>query len=80
MGIVLYGEGINPENLSKSINIMQKSDLVIICGTSFVVYPFAQLLAYKKPTAKVWAINKTAINAPEINEIIADALDIFKKL
>ena len=79
-GIVLYGEGINPETLSNSINIMQKSDLVIICGTSFVVYPFTQLLAYKKPTAKVWAINKTAINAPEINEIIADALDIFKKL
>lgn len=78
--IVLYGEAINPENLNKSVEAMQKSNLVIISGTSFVVYPFAQLLAYKYSQAKVWAINKTEIPAAGINTIIDDAINIFDKL
>lgn len=79
-GIVLYGEGIDPANLSNSMAAMQESDLVIISGTSFVVYPFAQLLAYKRPDAKIWSINKTEIPAPGVKQIIADALDVFPKL
>ncbi|MBA1393421.1 NAD-dependent protein deacylase, partial [Lactobacillus sp. XV13L] len=59
-GIVLYGEAIDGDNLSRAVNAMQNSDLVIISGTSFVVYPFAQLLSYRQSGAKVWAINKTA--------------------
>lgn len=79
-GIVLYGEGIDPNNLSHSVKVMQNSDLVIITGTSFVVYPFAQLLAYKKPSSKVWVINKTEIPATGVQSIIGDAIDIFPKL
>lgn len=79
-GIVLYGEAINPDNLNRSVKIMQESDLVIISGTSFVVYPFAQLLAYRKPNAKIWAVNKTEIPAGGINAIIGDAIDVFAKL
>lgn len=79
-GIVLYGEAINPEVLNDSVNIMQKSDLIIISGTSFVVYPFAQLLAYRKENAKIYSINKTEIPAPQVKQIIGDALDIFKQL
>ena len=59
---------------------MQNSDLVIISGTSFVVYPFAQLLTYRQAGAKVWAINKTAIPANDISAIIGDALDVFSAL
>ncbi|WEV39909.1 NAD-dependent protein deacylase [Lactobacillus sp. ESL0681] len=79
-GIVLYGEGIDSENLAKSINAMQSSDMIIVSGTSFVVYPFAQLLAYKQENAKIWAINKTPISATGINSIIGDALDVFKQV
>ncbi|WP_278952406.1 NAD-dependent protein deacylase [Lactobacillus apis] len=79
-GIVLYGEQIDQTNLSKSINAMSMSDLIIICGTSFVVYPFAQLLSYRQPDAKVWAINKTAIPAAGISAIIGDALDVFQQI
>ncbi|BDR59862.1 NAD-dependent protein deacylase [Lactobacillus xylocopicola] len=79
-GIVLYGEAINGDNLAKAVNAMQHSDLVIISGTSFVVYPFAQLLSYRQSGAKVWAINKTAIPAPGISAIIGDALDVFQQL
>ena len=78
--IVLYGEQIDQTNLSKSINAMSMSDLIIICGTSFVVYPFAQLLSYRQPDAKVWAINKTAIPAAGISAIIGDALDVFQQI
>jgi NAD-dependent deacetylase len=38
--------------LTDSVKAIQNSDLVIIAGTSFVVYPFAQLLAYRQATAK----------------------------
>lgn len=79
-GIVLYGEGINPDNLSRSMTTMQESDLIIISGTSFVVYPFAQLLAYKRPDAKIWSVNKTEIPAPGVKQIIADAQDVFSRL
>lgn len=79
-GIVLYGEAINADNLAKSVKVMQQSDLVIISGTSFVVYPFAQLLSYKHPGAKVWAINKTEIPATDISEIIDDAINVFKQI
>lgn len=79
-GIVLYGEGIDSDNLSRSMNAMQNSDLVIIAGTSFVVYPFAQLLAYRSPSSKVWVINKTEIPATGVKSIIGDAIDIFPKL
>ncbi|MGO2723232.1 MAG: NAD-dependent protein deacylase [Lactobacillus sp.] len=79
-GIVLYNEGIDSTVLEQSAAAMQQSDLVIICGTSFVVYPFAQLLAYRQPGASVWAINKTAIAATGVHSLIGDALDVFKEL
>lgn len=79
-GIVLYGESINGDNLGKSVNALQNSDLIIISGTSFVVYPFAQLLTYRQSNAKVWAINKTAIPANDISAIIGDALDVFTQI
>lgn len=80
-GIVLYGEAIDQNKLIQSVNTIQTSDLIIICGTSFVVYPFAQLLAYRNPNTKIWAINKTAIDqSNNINSIIGDALDVFSQL
>lgn len=80
-GIVLYGEAIDQDKLVKSVEAVQTSDLIIICGTSFVVYPFAQLLAYRNPKAKIWAINKTPLpQSQDINSIIGDALDVFSQL
>lgn len=79
-GIVLYGEAINPAVLEKSVEIMQKSDLIIICGTSFVVYPFAQLLMYRQANTPIFSINKTKIPAPGIHQIIGDALEAFNVL
>ena len=80
-GIVLYGEAIDQNKLIQSVKAIQSSDLIIICGTSFVVYPFAQLLAYRNPQAKIWAINKTPLPQSQgITCIIGDALDVFSQL
>ncbi|MCT7690940.1 MAG: NAD-dependent protein deacetylase, partial [Lactobacillus crispatus] len=53
---------------------------IIICGTSFAVYPFAQLLAYRKEYAKIYSINKTEIPTPGVTQIIGDALTAFQNL
>lgn len=76
-GIVLYSEAIDPTVLNKSVAIIQQADLIIICGTSFVVYPFAQLLMYRTPKAQIFSINKTEIPAAGIHQIIGDALEAF---
>lgn len=78
--IVLYGEGIDQQKLAKSISYIQEADLIIIIETSFVVYPFAGLLAYRQKDAPVWAINKTKIEASSIRQINGDALTILKDL
>ncbi|MCH3904942.1 MAG: NAD-dependent protein deacylase [Lactobacillus sp.] len=78
-GIVLYGEPIDQTKLSQSVQKVAEADLIIICGTSFVVYPFAGLLAYASPQAKIWAINKTPLPATnKVKQVVTDALDFIK--
>ena len=78
---VLYGEPINEMVLTDSVKAIQNSDLVIIAGTSFVVYPFAQLLAYRQATAKVWVINNTPVPTPkDVLTIIENSEKVFEKL
>jgi NAD-dependent deacetylase len=78
-GIVLYGEPINQQKVAASLQAVANADLIIICGTSFVVYPFAGLLDYAGPNAKIWAINKTALPPRgRIKQITGDALAVFK--
>ena len=78
--IVLYGEQIEPEHLTRSVAAMQSADLILIVGTSFRVYPFAQLLQYRNSHAKIYVINNEKIDAPGIEMIQDDALTIFKKI
>ncbi len=81
-GIVLYGEPIDQKRLYASVAAVQSSDVIIISGTSFVVYPFAQLLAYRQQNAKVWILNNTPLaqQPDEVKAIIADARDVFSQL
>ena len=41
--VVLFGEPIPSDVVRKSLEKVQKCDLMLICGTSAVVYPFANL-------------------------------------
>lgn len=79
--IVLYNESINLDKLSQSAAILSEADLIVLVGTSFRVYPFAQLLNYRNALAKIWVINREPIGEDaELNSIIADATDIFTQI
>ncbi len=44
--VVLYEEGLDEETLSRSVHHLRKADMLIIGGTSLVVYPAAGLVNY----------------------------------
>ena len=44
--VVLYEEGLDDEVISKSINYIRNADVLIIGGTSLVVYPAAGFIHY----------------------------------
>nr|WP_191987323.1 NAD-dependent protein deacylase [Lapidilactobacillus bayanensis] len=78
--IVLYGEAIDSSKSDRSVAAIAAADLIMIVGTSFRVYPFAQLLQYRSAAAQIFAINNEPIAAPEIHMIQMDALAAFTKL
>lgn len=55
--VVLYEEGLNMDVIQKSVEYIAKADVLIIGGTSLVVYPAAGLIQYFKGT-KLILINK----------------------
>ena len=54
---VFFGEPIPSDVLQRSQREASKCDLVLICGTSAVVYPFASLPEVAKPSAIIIEIN-----------------------
>ena len=67
--VVLYEEGLNQEIISKSVNYLQKADMLIVAGTSLTVYPAAGLIDYFKGD-KLVVINKS----PTSRDSYADLL------
>lgn len=57
--VVLYEEGLNTEILNKSVSYLRQADMLIIGGTSLVVYPAASLVNYYRGT-KLVLINKAS--------------------
>lgn len=55
--VVLYEEGLNQETLSQAVYYISNADVLIIGGTSLVVYPAAGLVDYYKGK-KLVLINK----------------------
>lgn len=79
--IVLYDEGIKQQNIIGAVKAMQAADLVVIVGTSMKVYPFAGLLEYRNPNAKVIAINRQALQFSFDFEMVQeDATKFFAEL
>ena len=56
--VVLYEEGLNDKTLRDAISYIQKADVLIIGGTSLVVYPAAGLIDYYNGN-KLILVNKT---------------------
>lgn len=56
--VVLYGEQLNQRDLRRAIQYAQEADLMIVAGTSLVVYPVAGLVEYLQPGAKLVILNR----------------------
>lgn len=57
--VVLYEEGLNEDTVQKAIRAISRADLLIIGGTSLVVYPAAGLINYFRGKHLV-LVNKSA--------------------
>lgn len=57
--VVLYEEALDQNTLSESVRVISQADLLIIGGTSLVVYPAASLIDYFRGEHLV-VINKSA--------------------
>ncbi len=58
--ITFYGENLPEKPYISSLNAMRQADLVLVLGTSLVVYPAAGLPSYRRPDAPLVIINRTA--------------------
>lgn len=79
--IVLYGEGLDGENISRSVAAISTSDLIVVVGTSMRVYPFAGLIDYRPNSAEVVVVNQEALNLGfPITMVQEDASKFFEDL
>ena len=79
--VVLYGEMLNDDIVSKSIEAIKNAEVLIIGGTSLTVYPANSLIYYFKGK-KLILINKDFTQMDNMADlVINDSLgNIFKKL
>lgn len=56
--VVLYEESLNEQDLRKAIRYAEETDLMVVAGTSLVVYPVAGLVEYLTPGAKLVILNR----------------------
>ncbi len=79
--VVLYEEGLDDEVVQNAINAIENADMLIIGGTSLVVYPAAGLINYFKKD-NLFLVNKSATSYDnEAKLVIKESLgEIFKEL
>ena len=72
--VVLYEEGLDTRTLEKSVDYISKADMLIIGGTSLVVYPAAGLIDYYRGN-KLVLINKAATSRDsQADLVISDSI------
>ena len=67
--VVLYEEGLDQETIEKSVQAIREADMLIIGGTSLVVYPAAGLIDYYNGN-KLVLINKTETTRDSMADLI----------
>ncbi len=78
--IVLYEEGLDQSVIQAAIQDISEADMLMIAGTSLVVYPAAGLIHYFNGDHLV-AINKSPIRIPEDALVFEDSIsNVFSKL
>ncbi|MCK8061591.1 MULTISPECIES: NAD-dependent protein deacylase [unclassified Fusibacter] len=69
--VVLYEEGLNLKVIDNAVRDIEMSDLLIIGGTSLVVYPAASLIKYHKK-GRIVLINKGKTPADHLARLTFD--------
>lgn len=78
--IVLYEEGLDQNVVQAAVSDIQSADMLMIAGTSLVVYPAAGLIDYFNGDHLV-AINKSSIRVPQNTLVFEDSIsNVFSKL
>ncbi len=67
--VVLYEEGLDQQTIEGAVNAIAQADMLIIGGTSLVVYPAAGLIQYFRGKHLV-LINKTATSADKNADLV----------
>lgn len=67
--VVLYEESLDSEILEKSVEYIEKADVLIVGGTSLVVYPAAGLINYFKGK-KLVLINKSSTSLDKRADLV----------
>lgn len=67
--VVLYEEALNQEVILKSIDYISKAKVLIVAGTSLVVYPAAGMIRYFKGD-KIIFINKSSTSYDSMADIV----------
>ena len=67
--VVLYEEGLDNATVSGAVNAIRNADLLIVGGTSLVVYPAAGLIDYFNGD-KIVLINKGATGRDDLADLI----------
>lgn len=72
--VVLYEEGLNMDTLQKAVTAIANADVLIIGGTSLVVYPAAGLIDYYRGS-KLILINRSATSRDsQADLVISDSI------
>ncbi|MCH5352688.1 MAG: NAD-dependent protein deacylase [Acutalibacter sp.] len=80
--VVLYGEQLDQNNLVRAVEYVEQADLLLVGGTSLVVYPAAGLVNYLSRSAKLVLLNRDEtpyddhadlVFREDLSEVLAEA-------
>ena len=79
--VVLYEEGLDQNTINKAVQYIREADVLIIGGTSLVVYPAAGLIDYYNGN-KLVLVNKTPTGRDSIADLVVKGSigEIFSQL
>ena len=79
--VVLYEEGLDEEVINKALQAISSADLLVVCGTSLVVYPAAGFIRYFRGE-NLAIVNRDATSYDQNCDIVIhdDLVKTFKQL
>ena len=77
--VVLYEEGLDNDIVTGAVNAIANADMLIVGGTSLVVYPAAGLIQYYRGN-KLVVINKTELSAFADLTILASIGEVLSQI